>query len=161
MATDKIPMDRKTRIKIIAALIAAGINMAEIGRMLGISRERVRQLARASDLHYIIPNGYVPASSLRPRFTKAHIDIGGLYRKGKLQGMVVGNKLFVSAVSLLELNKCARCGGQRENVNATYCADCAKKQNKESSKRTSWRRLFIQQGQPIPERFRKVKGNGS
>ena len=76
---------------------------ASIGRKLGISRERVRQIAKENRLTYTIPAGYLPLEDVAKRMDLNPTTIRYHMYKGKLPAVRIGNRCYVDGNVALKL----------------------------------------------------------
>ena len=76
---------------------------ASIGRKLGISRERVRQIAKENRLTYTIPAGYLLLEDVAKRMDLNSNIIRYYMYKGKLPAVRIGNRCYVDGNVALKL----------------------------------------------------------
>jgi DNA-directed RNA polymerase subunit RPC12/RpoP len=142
----------------IKKLLRHGMNYAVIGKTIGLSRERVRQLAQESGLdryRWQVPEGYL---SVRKYAESKGLTIGvvlGRVRSGELPALKIHNRLYIH---FNEGKRCHRCGKKLDESlqesRRLVCDECKVKARKKAGWRSFYRRKNLPLG-PTLEYMRK------
>jgi DNA-directed RNA polymerase subunit RPC12/RpoP len=134
----------------IRKLLIGGLNYAEIGKTLGISRERVRQLAEEhgyAELRWQVPDGYLPLRKYAEAKGLKSSVVQGRIRRGDLDALRIHNRLYIRPG---EGKRCLRCGqrfdGTLEESRRLVCDECKGKARKRAQWRFFYRRMKIPLG---------------
>lgn len=129
----------------IKKLLRDGMNYAVIGKTLGLSRERIRQVAQEkgySRLRWEVPEGYLP---LRKYAEARGLTTGvvlGRVRSGELPALKIRNRLYIH---FNEGKRCHRCGEKLSDAlqesRRLVCDECKAKARKKAAWRSFYRRM--------------------
>lgn len=121
---------------------------ASVARELGVSRERIRQIANDAELNRV-PEGYI---SLTEMARRRGYTTSGLYlmtRRRQLPFIRIGSELYVH-VDSQRTKKCLICGKSVGRRRVSYCSQvCAEIGEKRASKRSIWRVFYRKRGLPL------------
>jgi hypothetical protein len=142
----------------IKKLLREGLNYAVIGKTIGLSRERVRQLAQAnglSGLRWQAPEGYLPLRKYAEARGLSITVVMGRVRSGDLPVLKIRNRLYIH---IGEGKHCHRCGvildESLQESRRVVCDECKTKAKKKAGWRSFYRRRNIPLG-PTLEYLRK------
>jgi hypothetical protein len=131
----------------IKKLLRDGMSYAVIGKTLGLSRERIRQVAEEkgfSGLRWEAPEGYLP---LRKYAEARGLTTGvvlGRVRSGELPALKIRNRLYIH---FNEGKRCHRCGEKLEDSlqesRRLVCDQCKAKARKKAGWRSFYRRMNL------------------
>jgi hypothetical protein len=129
----------------IKKLLRDGMNYAVIGKTIGLSRERVRQLAQENGLaglRWQVPEGYL---ALRKYAEARGLTTGvvlGRVRSGELPALKIRNRLYIH---FSEGKRCHRCGEKLDESlqesRRLVCDECKVKARKKAGWRSFYRRM--------------------
>jgi hypothetical protein len=133
----------------IKKLLRDGMNYAIIGKTIGLSRERVRQVAQEngfSRLRWQVPEGYL---SLKKYAEAKGLTTGivlGRVRSGELPALKIRNRLYIH---FSEGKRCHRCGEKLieslQDSRRLVCDDCKAK----ARKKAGWRAFYRRKNMPL------------
>ncbi len=141
----------------IKKLLRDGMNYAVIGKTIGLSRERVRQLAQENGLDRLrwqVPDGYLP---LRKYAELKGLTAGvvlGRVRSGEIPALKIRNRLYIH---FSEGKRCHRCGEKLEESlqesRRLVCDKCKVK----ARKKAGWRSFYRRMNMPLSPTLDYVK----
>jgi hypothetical protein len=133
----------------IKKLLREGLSYALIGKTIGLSRERVRQLAEAngfSRLRWQVPEGYLPIKKYAEGKGLTSSIVLGRIRSGDLPALKIRNRLYIH---IGEGKHCHRCGEMLneslQESRRVVCDNCKKK----ARKRAGWRSFYRRMNMPL------------
>ncbi len=135
------------------------VSYAEAGRKLGISRERVRQIAGPFVARQIA--GYETLSKLAERHGYVVGFFIELAKSGGIPARKIGGRWYVTAELELDFGSCVLCGKPLEKKRYRYCSkECLKRADSLSHARSTWRKLHRLKGQRVREALKlQVRGS--
>ncbi len=129
----------------IKKLLRNGMNYAVIGKTIGLSRERVRQLAKENGLaglRWQVPEGYLPLRKYAEQKGLSASVILGRVRSGEIASLKIRNRLYIHQS---EGKRCHRCGEKLvdslQDTRRLVCDECKVKAKKKAGWRSFYRRM--------------------
>jgi len=117
------------------------ITQAEVGRQIGISRERVRQLCRELDIRQSSEG--LTVSEYAHIHNYSHTAVTDMIRRSDLAATKVGNRYFIPYFA--KRKPCPICGHERAIHRKAYCSqECLDVAKGQSHKRSRQRRRLRQ-----------------
>ena len=111
-------MENLTRNEEIISLAEEGKNLAEIGRLFGISRERVRQLSQ----QLRPPEGYLPITEVARRLGLTIDGVKTYTRSGRMKTKMFKGMTYILEEDLNPVNQCRMCGNPVPFGRKVYCS---------------------------------------
>lgn len=116
------------------------LNFAEIGRQVGVSRERVRFIAKLIDQPKI-PKGFVPSKVAEKELGYSHTRLKDFATVGRIQWIKLGTKVYFNPKSY-QPKTCPVCGKSVPRGRAVYSSEeCRQAALPAIHKKGSWRRF--------------------
>jgi len=135
---------------LILSLLYQGKSAAYIGRFLGLSRERIRQIAKKFGLScQIIPLGYSSIKEYAQNHNYSTRAILNLISKGRLDSLKFGNHRIIkfNEVPKVRLKLCELCGKPLPKLKIRYCSNtCYELGHIKATKRYQWRKFYKKKG---------------
>jgi len=129
----------------IKELLRSGLTYAVIGKLIGLSRERVRQLAEEhgfSALRWQVPEGYLPLRKYAQEKGLPVSVVLGRVRSKALPALKIRNRLYLHTDAC---KRCQRCGielpSEQQESRRLVCDECKQKARKKAGWRAFYRRM--------------------
>ncbi len=127
----------------VLELIQTVGSYSEVGRILGVSRERIRQIAGGM-LDF---DNYESVKEASRRLPYSETSIRRYVQLGWLPGKLLAGKWRIIKASKPSFGSCIICGSPLEKRRRAYCGDkCAHVGHVKSVYRSLWRRLRQKKG---------------
>ena len=136
--------------QIVVRLLQEGLTQVEVGQRLGLTRQRIRQLAE-DDWYSIIapPDGYMTLDQAAKQMGYAAASVFYLASRGQLKAIKRRRQWFVQLPSIWK--SCVICGAQVAKHRQKYCSDkCSVEGGRKSLANCSWRILYKRIGKRPP-----------
>jgi len=120
------------RNKDIVAAVLSGKSMAQVGRELNLSRQRVEQIFRRDSF---LPKNIIPVSVYAKKFKISRTTLIKQIKEQKIEGTRIGNKYYAYVLDIpSNLDKVCKCGKIIVNPRHRFCSrKCMLKEMKEKS----------------------------
>jgi predicted nucleic acid-binding Zn ribbon protein/predicted DNA-binding transcriptional regulator AlpA len=120
-----------------------------VARQLGVSRERIRQIANETKLKTQIPEGYMSLAEMARRMGYSYSGLYRMCQRGELQPIRIGYDVYIH-VDSQRTKKCSICGNPVGMGRSRYCSEgCLTIGQYRALKRGLWRRFHIKRGLPV------------
>ena len=141
-------MDRKVNRRTVIRLSGKLPSDAAVGRQLGITRERVRQICK--DVVWEPPEGYLPIDEASKKLNYAHSTLSQMVKWGIIDGIFHKGRLYIK-VSSFNPGRCEICGGNIDKGKRRYCGKkaCIKEAARRAQNKKSLKRFHLDTGQPV------------
>ncbi|MBN1189878.1 MAG: hypothetical protein JXA46_09005 [Dehalococcoidales bacterium] len=141
----------------IKKLLRDGMSYAVIGKTIGLSRERVRQLAQESGLDRLrweVPEGYLPLRKYAEARGLTPGIVLGRVRSGEIPALKIRNRLYIH---FSEGKRCHRCGKKLDESlqesRRLVCDECKAR----ARKKAGWRSFYRRMNMPLGPTLNYVK----
>jgi hypothetical protein len=141
----------------IKKLLRDGMNYAVIGKTIGLSRERIRQLAQENGLarlRWQVPDGYLPLRKYAEAKGLTAGVVMGRVRSGEIPALKIRNRLYIH---FSEGKRCHRCGQKLDESlqesRRLVCDECKVK----ARKKAGWRSFYRRMNMPLSPTLDYVK----
>jgi len=145
--TDQDRAFRVARAALIVERLQEGVTCEALGKELGITKQRVYEIAKDSGGVQRCPEGHVPFKELAARAGVSPDCARLMVQRGDVVSVKLGKFRFVRMEGVVR--PCAMCGAPRDS-RTRYCAACSEIARRKVRKRIGWRSLHRRMGKPLP-----------
>ena len=141
----------------VISLLQEGLTQVEVGRILGLTRQRIRQLAEDSWESIIAPpNGYMTPDQAAKQMGCTAASVLYLASTGRLITIKRRGRWFVQVPLIWK--SCVICGEQLPKYRSEYCSDkCSAEGGRKLQANCAWRKLYKRMGKKPPSSIDYVR----